>query len=677
MGALTGSSTSLTTRAASVTLSFLDSTPPSLTLNAPQAVNPTTLTGTAGIEAGDNSTISLDFISASQPTVTVQGSVSQTDGAFSVAVPSLARGAWRVRAVQRDSAGNETRTDLRSFNRVDTPTITWPTPDPITYGTALSTTQLSATASVAGTFSYSPALGTVLDAGADQDLKVTFTPDDTGNYAVTTKTVKLTVNKATQVVSFSPPNSVPLNAAPITLTASATSGGPVTFSVISGPCTLDGNVVTIQRANNRFPNTCEIHADQAGTSNYSPATTVALLNIRKLIQTITFPRPPGGRVGDDPVELTASSDSGLPVRLDTYGGSCTLSGTRLTFTSVGLCGIIASQGGDSTYETARVAFHEIQVTKGTPKITWPTPDPITYGTALSDTQLNATASVDGEFSYSPDLDTVLDAGADQDLKVTFTPDDTTNYEPTTKTVKLTVNKAKQTVDFPLPDGVFLNSAPITLTASATSGGPVTFSLISGPCTLDGNVVTIARANNFFPDTCEIHADQAGTNNYKPATNIGLLYIKKLKQKITFPRPADGRVGDDPVELSASSDAGLPVEFSAGGSCTVSGNRLTFVKVGSCLVYARQGGNSTYDNALIVDHFIDVTKGTPKLTWPAPDPITYGDALSTTQLNATAQWTARSATRPRSAPCSMPAQIRSWRSPSRPPTPPTTTPPPKR
>ncbi len=96
----------------------------------PQAVNPTTLTGTAGIEAGDNSTISLDFISASQPTVTVQGSVSQTDGAFSVAVPSLARGAWRVRAVQRDSAGNETRTDLRSFNRVDTPTITWPTPDP-------------------------------------------------------------------------------------------------------------------------------------------------------------------------------------------------------------------------------------------------------------------------------------------------------------------------------------------------------------------------------------------------------------------------------------------------------------------------------------------------------------------------------------------------------------------
>ncbi len=109
--------------------------------------------------------------------------------------------------------------------------------------------------------------------------------------------MKLTVNKATQVVSFSPPNSVPLNAAPITLTASATSGGPVTFSVISGPCTLDGNVVTIQRANNRFPNTCEIHADQAGTSNYSAATNIALLNIRKLIQTITFPRPwwPRGR----------------------------------------------------------------------------------------------------------------------------------------------------------------------------------------------------------------------------------------------------------------------------------------------------------------------------------------------------------------------------------------------
>ena len=53
-----------------------------------------------------------------------------------------------------------------------TPVITWPTPAAITYGTALSGTQLNATApaGIAGTFVYTPASGAVLGAGAGQTL---------------------------------------------------------------------------------------------------------------------------------------------------------------------------------------------------------------------------------------------------------------------------------------------------------------------------------------------------------------------------------------------------------------------------------------------------------------------------------------------------------------------------
>src|SRR4029079_15326841 len=51
-------------------------------------------------------------------------------------------------------------------------TITWTAPADITYGTALSTTQLSATANVPGTFVYSPVAGTVLNAGANQTRPV-------------------------------------------------------------------------------------------------------------------------------------------------------------------------------------------------------------------------------------------------------------------------------------------------------------------------------------------------------------------------------------------------------------------------------------------------------------------------------------------------------------------------
>ena len=43
--------------------------------------------------------------------------------------------------------------------------MTWSTPASITYGTALSGTQLDATANVAGTFANTPRPGTVLNAG--------------------------------------------------------------------------------------------------------------------------------------------------------------------------------------------------------------------------------------------------------------------------------------------------------------------------------------------------------------------------------------------------------------------------------------------------------------------------------------------------------------------------------
>ncbi len=62
-----------------------------------------------------------------------------------------------------------------------TPTVTWPAPAPIAYGTPLGAGQLNASASVPGTFVYTPAAGTQLAAG-NQALSATFTPADALNY---------------------------------------------------------------------------------------------------------------------------------------------------------------------------------------------------------------------------------------------------------------------------------------------------------------------------------------------------------------------------------------------------------------------------------------------------------------------------------------------------------------
>ena len=75
-----------------------------------------------------------------------------------------------------------------------TPVVSWPAEGAINFGGALSSQQLNATASVPGTFRYSPAAGTVLPAGAGQVLSVTFTPTDTYDYTTVTATNAITVN---------------------------------------------------------------------------------------------------------------------------------------------------------------------------------------------------------------------------------------------------------------------------------------------------------------------------------------------------------------------------------------------------------------------------------------------------------------------------------------------------
>jgi len=73
-----------------------------------------------------------------------------------------------------------------------TPTVSWATPAAITQGTALSATQLNATASVAGTFVYVPAAGTVLAPGT-HTLTASFTPTDTTRYTTAAASTTLVV----------------------------------------------------------------------------------------------------------------------------------------------------------------------------------------------------------------------------------------------------------------------------------------------------------------------------------------------------------------------------------------------------------------------------------------------------------------------------------------------------
>ena len=172
----------------------------------------------------------------------------------------------------------------------------------------------------------------------------------------------------------------------------------------------------------------------------------------------------------------------------------------------------------SASQTIQLAGRTQQVM---PVITWPTPVPITYGTALNAAQLNATANVPGTFTYSPSAGTVLIAGS-QTLTVTFTPTDTTGYTTATATVTLTVNKAPSVITWPTP-------APITygtvlsatqLNASANVFGTFVYNPAAGTLPPVGNnTLTVTFTPMDFPDYSTAGASVILTVNPAPGFTL--------------------------------------------------------------------------------------------------------------------------------------------------------------
>jgi hypothetical protein len=152
-----------------------------------------------------------------------------------------------------------------------TPTIKWPVPATIVYGTALSAAQLNATASVPGSFAYDPAAGEVLAAGKHEIL-ATFTPKNTTDEATVQATVTLTVSKATPIITWQAPAAIsygtPLSAAQ--LRATALVPGSFVYTPAAGTVLTSGK------------QTLSVTFIPTDTADYTTAQTTASLEVEEL-----------------------------------------------------------------------------------------------------------------------------------------------------------------------------------------------------------------------------------------------------------------------------------------------------------------------------------------------------------------------------------------------------------
>lgn len=204
---------------------------------------------------------------------------------------------------------------------------------------------------------------------------------------------------------------------------------------------------------------------------------------------------------------------------------------------------------DPTYRT-ETATTSIIVDQAPSGLTWDTPAAITYGTALSGTQLNATASpsVPGTFVYTPPSGTVLDAGI-HTLSVTFTPT-SSNYEIETKTVLLAVGSAPSAVTWPAP-------------AAVTYGTPLSEVQLNATAGVDGDFVYTPAAGTILPvGTHSLSVTFTPTSsNYAAATAVAPIMVTKATTALTITQLPSGT-------------GQLAARLTAGGS-PVAGQTVTF------------------------------------------------------------------------------------------------------
>jgi hypothetical protein len=340
-------------------------------------------------------------------------------------------------------------------------------------------------------------------AGLNVDIPVGVTTDQRGEpgtntaypgYSATAPCVDAGAVQTNYALAFSAQpsevlqNTVMLPAPAVTLTES---GSPFTaasetipLALTTGPGTLSGGLAATAKGVAAYS---ALSIDTPGTGDVLTATLLlnsslptplslsaasSTFNVMPAVMKLAFtPAPPsllafGGNAGTVTVAEENASNATVTTATDTITLAVSgPNGYSQSYTAKASAGVasfdlgsaLLNSAGSYSYTASIVGNAAVTaatvietVSPATPVVSWPAPAAIVYGTALSTTQLDATATyngatVQGAFVYTPAAGTVLAAGA-YTLSAQFTPTDTADYAtPAAVTASLTVNKAALTV----------------------------------------------------------------------------------------------------------------------------------------------------------------------------------------------------------------------------------------
>jgi hypothetical protein len=493
----------------------------------------------AGTYVGAQSVAITDTMQGATIYYTTDGSTPTTgSGVYSSPVAVSASETLQAIAVVTGYTESAVASATYTINQPVTPTITWATPATITYGTALSATQLDASSSVAGSFVYTPAAGTVLPAGS-QTLSVTFTPTDTTDYTTATSSVTLTVNKAAATITWATP-------------ATITYGTALSATQLDASSSVAGSFVYTPAAGTVLPTgsqTLSVTFTPTDATDYTTATSSVTLVVNKAAPTVG--------VTTSASSITMAQTLTVTVAVSGASGASTPTG------SVKLAG-----GSYSSQQTLAAGSTTFNLAAGTLPVG-------SYTLTATYTPDSASASNYTSASQTAPLTVTPPVGAPTPT-VTATPTAATitNQQSDTVTVSVAGSSGQAT-----PTGTVTLASGSYSAQQTLASGSASFTIAAGMLSSGANTLT---------------ASYSGDGNYGAASGTASVTVAQVA--ITVPAPASitpGASGASTGTISAGSTYSGTLDL----TCSLTDSPSGAVSLPTCSlsptnVTVASGGNAT-------------------------------------------------------------------------------------
>lgn len=282
-----------------------------------------------------------------------------------------------------------------------------------------------------------------------------------------------------------------------------------------------------------------------------------------------------------------------------------LSGTAtfsVTAGDTGTLSVGASVAENGTYlASSDPTPHDIEVVRAAQSITFDAPATTPHSTGSVEVTPSASSGLAVSLSSTtPDVCsvegttvTLLTGG---DCSLTASQEGDWSFLPAPDVSRsFAVVEAPQTITFTDPADTAWSATPLALDASSTSGLPVVFSSDSPDvCSVDGDEVTLLAAG-----TCTITARQAGDEFFAPAEAVSqsleVALAEQTALEVVVPSAELPLTGSMTLSTTGGSGTGdVSYEVTDGTSvCSISGDTVTGLSVGSCVVTATKAGDARH------------------------------------------------------------------------------------